>query len=112
MSDEIQSMSYTQSALVYYNTATTTPGIFIEWERSGAQNVAFYKIQKNLIYHQKIYLNPQPLAYYESTVYKLLIIFLLRKLEIQSQNHRNPMIYPKTKLLNHPNQPKLVLNHP
>ena len=47
MSDEIQAMSYTQSALVYYNTATSTPGIFIEWERSGANGVEFYKIQKS-----------------------------------------------------------------
>lgn len=47
MSDEIQAMSYTQSALVYYNTATSTPGIFIEWERSGASGVEFYKIQKS-----------------------------------------------------------------
>jgi hypothetical protein len=47
MSDEIQAMSYTQSALVYYNTASTNPGIFIEWERSGASGVEFYKIQKS-----------------------------------------------------------------
>lgn len=32
MSD-FSSMSYTQSSLVYYNTNTSNPGVYIEWER-------------------------------------------------------------------------------
>ena len=33
---EISSMSYTQSALVYYNNNTSNPGVFVEWERINA----------------------------------------------------------------------------
>jgi hypothetical protein len=47
MANDFSAQSFNNSTLVYYNTQPTYPGIFIEWERSGAQNVAFYKIQKS-----------------------------------------------------------------
>jgi hypothetical protein len=47
MANDFSAQSFTNSTLVYYNTQPSYPGIFIEWERSGAQNVAFYKIQKS-----------------------------------------------------------------
>ena len=47
MSDEVQSQSYTQSTLVYYNTSTESPGIYIEWERYNLTGVGYYKILRS-----------------------------------------------------------------
>jgi len=47
MAQDFSAQSFSNSTLVYYNSQPSNPGIFIEWERSGAQNVAFYKIQKS-----------------------------------------------------------------
>ena len=47
MANDFSAQSFNNSTLVYYNSQPSYPGIFIEWERSGAQNVAFYKIQKS-----------------------------------------------------------------
>ena len=47
MANDFSAQSFTNSTLVYYNTQPSYPGIFIEWERSGTANVAFYKIQKS-----------------------------------------------------------------
>lgn len=47
MSDEVQSKSYTQSTLVYYNTSTESPGIYIEWERYNLTGVGYYKILRS-----------------------------------------------------------------
>ena len=47
MANDFSAQSFNNSALVYYNSQPSNPGIFIEWERSGTQNVAFYKIQKS-----------------------------------------------------------------
>ena len=47
MANDFSAQSFNNSTLVYYNTQPSYPGIFIEWERSGAANVAFYKIQKS-----------------------------------------------------------------
>jgi hypothetical protein len=47
MANDFSAQSFTNSTLVYYNTQPSYPGIFIEWERTGAENVAFYKIQKS-----------------------------------------------------------------
>ena len=47
MANDFSAQSFNNSNLVYYNSQPSFPGIFIEWERSGAQNVAFYKIQKS-----------------------------------------------------------------
>jgi hypothetical protein len=47
MANDFSAQSFNNSTLVYYNTQPSYPGIFIEWERSGTANVAFYKIQKS-----------------------------------------------------------------
>lgn len=46
MSD-FQTMSFTQSPLVYYNTSGGNPGIYLEWERSGKSNVYQYVILRS-----------------------------------------------------------------
>ena len=43
---ELQAQSWTQSALVYYNTAANNPGIYLEWERSSATTVYAYEIYR------------------------------------------------------------------
>lgn len=45
MSD-ISAKSWNQSSLVYYNTNTTNPGIFLEWERSSSTTVYSYVISR------------------------------------------------------------------
>ena len=47
MANDFSAQSFNNSTLVYYNTQPSYPGIFIEWERSGASGVEFYKIQKS-----------------------------------------------------------------
>ncbi len=47
MSEEIAALSYTTSPLVYYNTNSSNPGVYIEWERVNSSGVRFYKIQKS-----------------------------------------------------------------
>ena len=47
MSEEIAALSYTTSPLVYYNTNSSNPGVYIEWERVNSTGVRFYKIQKS-----------------------------------------------------------------
>jgi hypothetical protein len=43
-------VSYTNASVIYYNIATANPGIFLEWERSGATGVSYYKIQKSPVF--------------------------------------------------------------
>ena len=47
MSDEVELKSYTQSPLVYYNTNTSNPGIYLEWERYTSSGVGYYKILRS-----------------------------------------------------------------
>lgn len=44
---EINSFSYSQSALVYYNTNSTNPGVYLEWERYNTTDTANYIIYKS-----------------------------------------------------------------
>jgi hypothetical protein len=41
---DFSAQSYNQSALIYYNTNITNPGIFIEWDRNNVSGVYSYKI--------------------------------------------------------------------
>ena len=44
---DFSAQSYNQSALVYYNTNITNPGIFIEWDRNNVSGVYSYKILRS-----------------------------------------------------------------
>ena len=44
---EINSFSYTQSPLVFYNTSSTNPGVYLEWERYNTTDTVNYKIYKS-----------------------------------------------------------------
>lgn len=46
MSD-IEQKSFTQSPLVFYNTNTTNPGIYLEWDRNNISGVAQYNILRS-----------------------------------------------------------------
>lgn len=41
------SLSYTQSPLVFYNSNSTNPGIYIEWERYNTTDTAYYIILRS-----------------------------------------------------------------
>ena len=44
---DFSAQSYNQSALIYYNTNITNPGIYIEWDRNNVTGVYSYKILRS-----------------------------------------------------------------
>lgn len=44
---EINAFSYSQSPLVFYNTSTTNPGVYLEWERYNTTQTVNYIIYKS-----------------------------------------------------------------